>query len=58
VGASGVIGYLGRRHLAKIISKLNNSEHLIMDFRKVTPDTINYYKDNDYSRMFHMSPLK
>jgi hypothetical protein len=22
VGASGVIGYLGRRHLAKIISKL------------------------------------
>jgi hypothetical protein len=25
VGASGVIGYLGRRHLAKIISKLNNS---------------------------------
>jgi hypothetical protein len=25
VGASGVIGYLGRRHLAKIISKLKNS---------------------------------
>jgi hypothetical protein len=25
VGASGVIGYLGRRHLAKINSKLKNS---------------------------------